>query len=177
MSIFCLKMFKNRWKFSEIGQKSAKLQAIVNKHLNILTYLTKMSKIGENLWTIYKIHQKLAKIRRKFAKIHKSIRKIGTWYTGIPPHRYMHGIPVYALVYRYTPMCFILLLYISETSPSACPCQNLSQHFKSCLILFRTPRVVVVMVVVVVVVVVVVAVLVVVVVVVVVVVCSSFFIF
>ena len=46
MSIFCVKMFKNSAKFCK---KSAKLQAIANKHLNILTYLTNMSKIGENL--------------------------------------------------------------------------------------------------------------------------------
>ena len=104
MSISCVKMFKNCWK---LGKNSAELLAIVNKHLNIVTYLTKMSKISENLWTNYKIRQKSANIRRKFAKIHKNIRKIGTWYTGIPPHWYTHGIPVYALVYRYTPICFI----------------------------------------------------------------------
>ena len=73
-----------------------------------------MSEFDQNLWTNYKIHQKsdkihkkMAKIHRKFAKILKNICKIGTWYTGIPPHQYMHGIPVYTLVYRYTPLCVI----------------------------------------------------------------------
>jgi len=89
------KIVKNSAKF---GKTLAELLAIVNKHLNILTYLTKMSKIDENLWTNYKIRQKSAKICHKFPKIHKNIRKIGTWYTGIPPHRYTHlytGIPQY----------------------------------------------------------------------------------
>ena len=49
MSIFCVKMFKNRGNLAKFGKKSAELLAIVNKYLNILTYLTKMSKIGENL--------------------------------------------------------------------------------------------------------------------------------
>ena len=108
-------MFKNRWKFGKI---SAELLAIVNNHLSIVTYLTKMSKIGENLWTNYKIRQKLdeirpksAKILQKYAKIHKNIHKIGTWYTSIPPHRYMHGIPVYTLVYWYTSMRFMYVLH------------------------------------------------------------------
>ena len=113
MSIFCVIFFKNRKKYEKFSNNSAELLAIVNKHLNTLTYLAKMSRIGENLWTNYrirqnsdKIRQKSVKIRCKFAKIHKNIRKIGTWYTGIPPHRYTHGIPVYALVYRYTLICF-----------------------------------------------------------------------
>ena len=59
MSIFCLKMFK----------KSAKLQALVNKHLNILTYLTKMSKIGKNLLTNYKNRRKLVINSLKSIKI------------------------------------------------------------------------------------------------------------
>ena len=54
---------------AKFGKKLAKLQAIVNKHLNILTYLTKMSKIGENLWTIYKIRQRSDEICQKWMKI------------------------------------------------------------------------------------------------------------
>ena len=114
VNILCKNVQKIVENSAKFGKNSVELLAIVNKHLNILTYLTKMSKIGENLWTNYNIRQKLdeirpksAKIRQKYSKIHKNIRKIGTWYTSIPPHRYTHGIPVYALVYRYTPICFI----------------------------------------------------------------------
>jgi hypothetical protein len=42
-------MFKNLKNLAEFGKKSAELLAIVDKQLNILTHLTKMSKIGENL--------------------------------------------------------------------------------------------------------------------------------
>ena len=83
--------------------------AIVNKHLNILIYLTKVSKIGENLWTNYEIRQKLAEIRHKFAQIHKNICKIGTWYTTTLVYARYTGIrtciPVYPNVFQ---MCDIM---------------------------------------------------------------------
>ena len=78
MSIFCLNIFNIVENSAKFAKNSAELLAIVNKHLNILTYLTKMSKIGKNLWTNYKIRQKADEIRQKsqrirykFAKIHK----------------------------------------------------------------------------------------------------------
>ena len=49
MSIFCVKISKIVENSAKISKKLAKLKALVNKHLNILTCLTKMSKIGENL--------------------------------------------------------------------------------------------------------------------------------
>ena len=87
----------------KFGKNLAELLVIVNKHLNILIYLTKMSKIDENLWTIYKIRQrsdeirqKSAKIRRKFAKINKNTTEpVYAQYTSIRT-----CIPVYPNVFH-----------------------------------------------------------------------------